>query len=152
MTRSLRLACVLLSVTALSCDESRPVTSDSGGAPDAAKVKEDAMLPDAGDSRVLPDLLDGMQPVPDAADVSCFAKHKDKSSCEKAAGCQWKHAGCGGPPKGYIAGFCYKPPLPSCAKGSCPPTHVCKKVWIDPCEGMTCTACGGTSMVCLPAN
>ena len=65
-------------------------------------------------------------------------------------GCSWMPGGCGPAPPGHITGFCYAPPLKTCLPGGCPKGSVCTNVWIDPCAGSSCTACGGQSSYCLP--
>jgi len=77
-------------------------------------------------------------------------RYSDQSDCAKH-GCNWLAPGCGPAPAGHIAGLCYVPPLKTCQLGFCPPDSVCTGVWLNPCEGKPCAACGAQASYCLPA-
>jgi hypothetical protein len=89
---------------------------------------------------------------PDAPgpDPGVCIKLKSQADCQNQ-GCSWMPRGCGPPPPGHLMDFCYAPPLKTCLPGGCPGGSVCTGVWIDPCAGSACTACGGQASYCLPA-
>jgi len=143
MTRSIYHYLLLCLIFASGCDTTRPVVMDGGAPADSAPPVESGAGKDLRG--------DGQQPAPDFKGKSCFSKYKTKSAC-LAGGCTWKNPGCSTEPPGHLAGFCYAPPLMHCTSGACPPTHKCTDVWINPCEGLPCGACGGQSKVCLPVD
>ena len=80
--------------------------------------------------------------------------------CHKAAGpsgcfppnCDWVTKGCGG---GTGSALQLSACLPSTSCSSdidCPTRHRCVKLWIDPCAGTSCQACGQPASKCVPMS
>ena len=94
-------------------------------------------------------LVDASGDAPGPGPRDCM-KYKLEKDCVQR-GCRWMPGGCGPAPAGHITEFCYAPPLKECLPGGCATGSVCTDVWINPCAGATCTACGGQASYCLPA-
>ncbi len=85
----------------------------------------------------------------DLVDPSCF-ENDSMSPCE-SAGCTWIAAGCD-PPSGVVrAGACVDEVAQTCTTDTdCGDGASCDLVWINPCAGSTCEACGGDAGYCFP--
>jgi hypothetical protein len=71
----------------------------------------------------------------------------DPAACDALVGCRWLEPGCTEPR--LPARGCF--PLAECAGDfDCAGGRRCREYVYDPCAGLPCNACGGSTRVCLP--
>ena len=125
-------------------DDGTPGATGDGGEPDVGDVSDaaDAAPPDTAPTDTSGDAA---PPEPSCTD---YLRVKD---CQQAV-CTWVTAGCAPPDDPELT----LPPTiclasPGCADGeTCPDGATCTRVWLDPCAGKPCGACGADDWICLP--
>jgi hypothetical protein len=87
----------------------------------------------------------------DDCDQACHA-NLSAGDCALQPGCEWfRSTACGPAPPGSIAGPACIPQRggPCDIATDCAAGQQCTSFWINPCEGLPCTACGGTERRCV---
>jgi hypothetical protein len=88
----------------------------------------------------------------DDCDQSC-AVNGGAADCRLQAGCEWFAGGGCDPPPGFIGAAQCIPRLtggPCAVDGDCADGEACHHLWINPCAGQDCDACGGEITRCGP--
>lgn len=80
----------------------------------------------------------------------CY-KLQQESRCG-GPNCDWVTGGCGQPSVGTVKLNTCLPAGTCRANRDCPTNHLCKKVWLKPCEGRACRSCGTGVMKCVPTG
>jgi len=93
----------------------------------------------------------GTTPDLDCSSVPASKCHESdrRGSCPTAS-CEWVEAGCGGGTSQTIKVDECLPERTCTNDADCPTDHGCASVWIDPCSGQSCAACGRSADRCLP--